>query len=519
MPRPDHPAYARELEAKFRVNSLFEIPNLERAASVVASVDPPRQATMTAIYYDTPDLRLAREGVTLRRRAGGSDPGWHLKLPVDGATVPDGTGVRDEIQLPDAPELPDELRSLVTVWVRSAQLTTVATLVSERVTFVFRDSDGEKLAELVDDTVTVHDTNQVQARFRELEVEDLGGGPKLVGKVGALLRDAGAVGGEFVPKVVRALGPRATAPPEPPPARVVHAQESAHDLIVSDLCRHTRSLMAEDVRARRAQPDAVHQMRVAIRRLRSALDIFAPLLDDQWATSLRTELGWLGGVLGASRDAEVLRTRLLATAEALPIEAKPDDVRAKISELTAKDAASADTAVLEAIEGSRYVALIDRLVDAAMYPRTTEEASRSAAVALLPIVEKGWDRLARRAERVMATADDQADVVRDYHMTRIAAKRLRYTCDAVAGTFGDDAVELSKQGERIQEILGEHQDAVVAATYLAGVAAKARLGHIGFGLGIMFARQEAAADAARCEFAAAWPDVSRAKYRRWLANQ
>jgi hypothetical protein len=51
------------------------------------------------------------------------------------------------------------------------------------------------------------------------------------------------------------------------------------------------------------------------------------------------------------------------------------------------------------------------------------------------------------------------------------------------------------------------------------VAAKARLGHIGFGLGIMFARQEAAADAARCEFAAAWPDVSRAKYRRWLANQ
>src|SRR5476651_150871 len=112
----------RETEAKFRVNPTFELPTILGAVADVATVDTPTRISMNAVYYDTQDLRLAREGVTLRRRSGGSDAGWHLKLPVLSHTVPDGTGVRDEIQLPDSAAIPEELTKLVTVWARTATL-------------------------------------------------------------------------------------------------------------------------------------------------------------------------------------------------------------------------------------------------------------------------------------------------------------------------------------------------------------------------------------------------------------
>jgi CHAD domain-containing protein len=259
-------------------------------------------------------------------------------------------------------------------------------------------------------------------------------------------------------------------------------------------------------------------MRVATRRLRSALDIFSPLLDEAWAKSLHAELGWLAGVLGAARDAEVLRERLLTAARELPAEAKPDAVEAKLAEITAKEVEAARETVLEALSGERYLALVDRLVDAAMYPRTTDVATRPAGAVLLPLVRTSWARLARRAARVNRGRSDGARFVHDHHMVRIAAKKLRYTCDAVAPAFGADATKLSKQAERVQEVLGEHQDAVVAAAYLADVAARPRIGTIGFGLGIMFARQESLATLARYEFAEIWSDVARKKHRRWLAD-
>jgi CHAD domain-containing protein len=507
----------RELEAKFRVHSPFELPAIAGVAPDVASVDEPRQFTMTAVYYDTADLRLAREGVTLRRRSGGKDAGWHLKLPVLDNTVPDGTGARDEIQLPDAPELPGALSRLVTVWVRTATLGPVATLVTERTKVVLRGKDGAELAELVDDTVSVEDNNNVQARFREIEVEDTGGGERVVAQVATVLQDAGAVGGEFVPKVVRALGPRATAPQEPPPPHAVEARDPAYEVVASTLRRHTRQLMAEDVRVRRDLPDAVHQMRVATRRLRGALETFAPLLDGPWAYSLMEELRWLADTLGAARDTEVLLARLVAASDRLPESAKPDAVRAKLAEICGKDLGDAMAAARLALQSERYVDLIDRLVDAASYPRTSDVARRPAGSALLPLVRSTWARLHRRAMRVTRPRHGGPSAV-DYHRVRIAAKKVRYACDAVAPALGPDATKLSKQAERVQEVLGEHQDAVVAARFLADVAARPRIGFLAFGIGVLFAREEEAAAAARAEFAEIWPDVAGPKRRRWLAN-
>jgi CHAD domain-containing protein len=516
--RPKAAKSVRELEAKFRVHSPFEMPAVAGVVPEVVAVDPPKQTTLTAVYYDTADLRLAREGITLRRRSGGNDAGWHLKLPVVGFTVPDGTGARDEIQLPDAVDVPAELRELVTAWVRAGELGPVATLVTERTKLLLRAADGSALAELVDDTVTAEDTSHIQARFREIELEDVGGGAELLASVAAVLQDAGAVAGEFVPKVVRALGPRATAPPEPPLPQSVAPRDPAHDVVAAVLREHTRRLMAEDVRVRRDLPDAVHQMRIAARRLRSAFVAFRPMLDDGWVSSLLGELTWLVRLLGAARDAEVLRDRLLAAASDLPDVAKPDAVRSRLRDLGDADVAGARAAVLDALNGERYVALLERLIDAATYPRAVDGARRPAGSAVLPIVRTSWAKLARRVARLERDRVDGPRYIADHHRVRIAAKQLRYVCDAVAPVFGDDAVRLSKQAERVQELLGEHQDAVVAAAYVADAVGRPRSGNVAFGLGMMFARQEAIAALAREEFAGVWQEVARPKHRRWLAD-
>lgn len=509
----------REVEAKFRVNSPFELPPIAGVAQGVAAVDEARRISMTAVYYDTSDLRLAREGVTLRRRSGGSDAGWHLKLPVTDHTVADGTGARDEVQLPDQQEVPPQLGDLVRVWVRTAALGPVATLVTERTELSLRGADGVLLAELVDDCVTVEDASHIHARFREIEIEDAGGGAgaEVIAEVGRLLRDAGAVGGEFVPKVVRALGPRATAPPEPPLPRPVEARDPAHDVIAVALRQYTRQLMAEDVRLRRDLPDAVHQLRVAGRRLRSLLRTFEPLLDPRWARALVDELAWFVGVMGRGRDLEVLRDRLLVAAEGLPSEARPDAVRSSLAEVLRADIEAARAQALAALDGERYLALVDRLVDAACYPRTSDAASRPAGVALPPLLRGSWAKLARRAARVR-TPRRSGRFVTDHHRVRIAAKQLRYACDAAALALGEPALRLSRQAERVQEVLGRHQDAVLAAAFVTELAGRPRMGRHGFAFGMLFAMQQAEAAAAREEFASLWPEVARPKLRRFLED-
>jgi CHAD domain-containing protein len=507
----------REFEAKFRVSPTFELPEIAGIVPRVAVIDAPSHVTMNAVYYDTPDLRMAREGVTLRRRSGGKDAGWHLKLPVIAHTVPDGTGVRDEIQLPDSDDIPDGLSRLVTVWVRIGSLGPVATLASDRTTLVLRAADGSPLVELVDDAVSVEGGAHNQARFRELEVEDLGGGEEVVAQVAAVLRDAGAVGGQFVPKVVRALGPQATAPGDPPPPLPVGPKDPVHDVVAATLRSYTRLLMSYDVAVRRGLDDSVHQMRVASRRLRSALRSFAPLLDAEWAEALGAELHWLAGVLGSARDSEVLRDRMLVAAAELPPPARPDAVAAKLADICGKRHQVAMEELAVALRSERYLALLERLVDGATYPRTTDAARHPAGAVLKTAIRASWASMRKRADPVTRHRR-RPPTASDYHRVRIAAKRLRYLCDAAVPALGPKARKLSAQAARVQDVLGEHHDAVVAGAFITEVAAQPRVGNLAFGLGLLYAREQSQARAATQAFAEIWPDVIRAKRRRWLAG-
>jgi CHAD domain-containing protein len=507
----------REIEAKFRVHPPFRVPELTGEATGVASIEGPTVKELRAVYYDTADLRLAREGITLRHRSGeGDNDGWHLKLPVHEAGVPDastGTGTREELHATGPDDIvPESLRELVAVYLRSALIGPVATLLTTRSAYLLRDDDGNVLAELTDDLVSVLNQGHVAARFREIEVEDTGGGVEVLDTVGTVLRSAGAVGGEFVPKVVRALGPQATAEPDPPKPTTVSTDDPARIALQSILRRYVRVFMSQDPSVRRGVPDSVHQMRVAARRLRSALKTFGPLVDDVWAKSLREELKWVADSLGAARDNEVLLARLLSALDQLPPQDVLGTARQRIEAEVGGDLAAARQHSVEVLSTERYLALVDRLVDAAWDPMTTGLAEAPAGEALRDCVGLAWKRLDRDAGRLRRTvATDE-----DWHQTRISAKQVRYAAEAVVPVFGKDAKSLAQRAEEVQELLGEHQDAAIAATVLRRLATAPRAGASGFTLGLLYAAQERAIESTRDAFAGVWAESAKPRHRKWL---
>ena len=492
----------REVELKFRVTGAFTLPDLA-ALPGVARVETRPTFAMANVYYDTPDLRLFRWGITLRRRSGGPDEGWHLKLPVQGA----GEGVRDEMRAPLSDELPASLARLVTAFARGAVLGPVAALQTERTPRVLLDHAGSAIVEVVDDAVSVMDGDQVATRFREIEAEALTDPPDqdLLRDVGDALLAEGAVPGTMG-KAGAALGPRAAVPPDVAELPWPDASAPAGDVVSAYLALHCRRLLLADLLLRRDLPDAVHQMRVSARRLRSGLKVFAPLLDEDWARDLRVELGWMASGLGTARDTEVLRERLDAHATELD----GDDsarARAVIDAALAQRMSEAEDQVRAVVDSNRYVALLETLVEGVRRPPLTERARESAEEALPPLVAKAFRRLDRR---VAGLEIDTPSPV--WHEARIAAKRARYSADAVAPVLGHDMSRLAERLADVTEVLGSHQDAHVAQSTLRDLVSQADP-QGGFALGRLLAIEEAAELADRRAFLDLWPQVRRAAHR------
>ncbi len=501
----------REIEHKFRVHSPFRLPAF---TDLAVSVHEVGTVTLGSTYFDTHDLRLAREGITLRRRTGGTDEGWHLKLPVADAAA----GVRDEYQVPlaaaDPDRAPDLLIDLVLAIVRTDPIEPVASLRTERTIRLLTDEAGNTVAELVDDSVQVVEPGRdVAARFRELELEERAAATsELVGRISQLLISAGANGGEFVSKAVRALGPAATTPPEVPELDPPGPGEPARLAVTAYLSRFTRGLRAADLGVRRDIDDSVHKLRVAARRLRSGLRVFRPLLDREWADALRADLSWVASGLGRYRDTEVLLSRL---EPGRPMAAEPGRqvLRSRLTERMADARADA----LQILRSERYLDLHARLVDACAAPVTTPGAELPSAKVLPPLVAKAWRRFSHGAEELLreeqATTHGASD--ESWHAVRIAAKRVRYAAEAVVPVLGPDAAAFAKAMSEVTAVLGDHQDAAHAAAVAEQVAATADP-PLAFALGVLCGVERAHVTSARADFATLWPKVSKEKLRQWF---
>nr|BFE83709.1 hypothetical protein GCM10020093_063100 [Planobispora longispora] len=234
------PPVAMEIEDKFDVPADYEIPDLTGLPGCDDIVGP-RSHQLVAIYFDTPDLRLAARGITLRRRRGGTDPGWHLKLPKT-------RGARQEITHPltrSIKTVPPELADLVLAFTRGAPLVPVAELDTRRSVTLLRNGAGVTLVEVADDRVkgTVLGEEPHVERWREVEAELGTGDGKLLERVGKRLRKAGASPAGSSSKLARLLG----AAREIPAVRVAKTGKgSAGEIIVGYLSSQVAALFSQD---------------------------------------------------------------------------------------------------------------------------------------------------------------------------------------------------------------------------------------------------------------------------------
>lgn len=498
----------REVETKLEPPEDAALPGFA-AIPRVASTTAPLDLALEAQYFDTAGFALAAAGISLRRRSGGVDDGWHLKAPAGAA--------RAEVQLPldDSRAVPAVLRDAVRMHSRGEPLSAVVRLRTRRRVLRLLDADGTALVEIADDEVVAERAGDASPRvaWREWEAELVDGDADDLEAVVAELERAGARRAGHASKLVRALGDRVPSLGREPTPRL---DGSARDVVAARLREQHRALLAQDVLVRLGSPGAVHRMRVAVRRLRAALATFRPLLDAERTEPVRAELRWLARALGEERDAEVLLERLTAAAAALPVELAIGPLSSRLDDALRSRARDAHRRTLEALESKRWLALAEAVAALVEHPPWRADADGTAGELLLPLVRRELRRTRRRLERAGAAAPGAR---RDelLHQARKAAKRARYAVESLEPAAGAPAARLARPLERVQAVLGEHRDAVVAQPVLRELGMRAHVGGANaFSYGLLAGSERARAQAAESQLGPAWARARAKRRRRWL---
>ena len=567
-----------EIEIKYAVDDAFELPSLPTLAAGAQAGTPLVEGEvlthrLEATYFDTPDLLLARAHLTLRRRTGGDDAGWHLKIP--GADES-----RQEIRVPlgrAVSTVPAALRRMVRAQLRGQALVPVGRITTERTVHHLVDATGQVVVEVADDKVeaqrlrpTSHNGTAAAdtVSWREIEVELRDGDRELLSTIDARLRelglqvapsrsklgrllgvdaepetgqepgeDAGKVAGKDEGKAAaKAAGQEAAQDAGEAAAKAageitgkgagkkaarraaekaVGKTSSAGEVVLRYVGAQLGQILANDPQVRVDAPGSVHQMRVATRRLRSALRTFGPVLDKQVVTPLRPELKWLAAQLGVARDAEVMRERLVEAVQAQQSELPGQSAVPALDHRMSDAYGTAREGLLRELDSERYHLLVDRLHALVADPPLTEDASAPASDVL--------PRRARRAYRALAKQVDAAHEApngaeRDTHLheARKAAKKARYAGETLAEVFGKRATRFAAAMETLQEELGEHQDSVVMRARLVELAQEDATVEAAFAYGRLHAQEEERGTRAVARFEDSWKKASRKSVRSWM---
>ena len=466
-----------ETERKFEVVETTVSPSFD-GLSLVSRVERSPSQSLDAVYFDTPGRDLARHKITLRRRTGGSDAGWHLKLPA-------GADTRTEVRMPlEGEAVPDALRDVVLAIVRDRPLAPVARISTARTIELLYGHDGSVVAEFCDDRVTAsaEGGDEVQWREWELELAD-GADPALLDRLANRLFDAGALPAGHGSKLARVLASSGSADEQTRPV----SSDPLHRAVAG----HVEELLEWDRAVRSNVYDSVHQMRVTTRKIRSLLQSSEGsfgISDDDWILS---ELRELAAVLGVARDAEVLAERYERALDALPEANVRGPVRERLVEGAKKRYQTGWRRSLTAMRSPRYFRLLD-----ALEALTAAEPPAPAAPGEQPAdatIDSAYRRVRKAAKTARAAAHDPGvNSDEALHRIRKRAKQLRYTAAATG------ASRVADRAKVIQTLLGDHQDSVVSRSHLSRQAAAAHAaGEDTFTYGLLYQQEDDLAR--RCE--------------------
>lgn len=470
----------QEREDKFHADLGFVVPELVDLLPEGGRIETATHHLVNT-YYDTADGDLQRMRLTLRKRTGGPDAGWHLKLPSGDARTEIRSGSR-------AATVPKALGDPLLGVRRGQELLPIANLKTTRYVLQLLDADDVLLAEVADDQVqsSTMGAESTQRSWREIEVE-LGpaGDEALLSAVGDRLVEWGASPSPFASKLKQALGPQVDDPAALDP-------DTLGGVIGAYVSAQCDAIVAGDLGLRLGRP-VVHPTRVALRRLRSTMRVFASVLDEIQAGELETELVWFAGLLGEVRDREVLTSRLLGQVQELPPEFVLGPVVAQISEVLTGEQARFLKRAMNEMRGERYLALLDTLHHWRATPPFTDRADAPAAK-----VKKYVGKAEQKVYRRLATAGGDPEAL---HRARKAGKRFRYAAELAEPVLGKHASRAVEQGKHLQQLLGEHQDSVVSAAFLRaqGAAAGTKADQNGFTYGILLAQEWQRVEAIRKE--------------------
>ena len=505
----------REIEMKYEAGPETVLPPLQDLPRVAGEAGPDEKK-LEAEYYDTEDLRLLRAGVTLRRRRGGKDAGWHLKLPA-------GPHTRREIRLPlgrPGRTVPTGLASLVRVYTRGKPLVAVARIATVRRTRTLIDEAGTSLAEVVADEVSAQTLGEstTLSSWREVEVELTGGDRHLLRAADERLRRVGLRPAGRMAKLERALAGQLRSASQDGASGDGRpgGRGSSANVVMAYVEEQAGKLKAFDPMVRRDEPDSVHQMRVTTRRLRSTFQSFGTVLRAAGTQHVGDELRWLSHVLGDARDSEVLAEHIQDDVDHVPPELVMGPVKARLREHFAPLAARTRKAVLEALDSERYFTLLNELDQILASPPLGPDATLPAKKGLARPVARTYRQTDRRMRRAaQADAGEATNIA--LHGARRAAKRARYAAEVVSPAYGHPARRFATQMKKVQTSLGDHQDAVIARNTIREIGVRAHLeGENAFTFGLLYEHNTCAARDAERRAWRDWARASRPQYRKWL---